>query len=95
MPSCNGRSCTLQSPKTGSPGRAGCDLRCDLSHCVPWVCAEVSFHLGLLEKRKLLEDRHYEEGVFWRWRQKQGKQTVHLPINNAIFHLWAHASPIF
>lgn len=34
MPGCNGRSFTLQSPKTRSPGRAGCDWRWDLSHCI-------------------------------------------------------------
>lgn len=34
MPGCNGQFFTLQSPKTGSLGRAGWDSRWDLSRCV-------------------------------------------------------------
>lgn len=94
MPGCNGRSFTLLSPKTRSPGRAGCDSRWDLSH---------SIHQSALKALSILATWRKEiskaeitgrvcSGVGS--RNKPTRQCVFL-LKNAAFHIWADASPTF
>lgn len=56
MPGCKGRSFTLQSPKTGSPGRSGCDSRWDLSHRVHQSAWKAVFILATCKKEILKAD---------------------------------------
>lgn len=56
MPGCKGRSFTLQSPKTGSPGRSGCDSRWDLSHRVHQPARKAVFILATCKKEILKAD---------------------------------------